>query len=336
VLARVPLALGESGTFPAALSVASQWFPVRERAFAIGIFNAGANIGAIVTPLIVPILMLNWGWRSAFLVTGVVNFIWIFIWFRWYQKPALHPQLSLEERAHIESESAQGMAAAPVPPGSAKTTGVRYRFRDLLKVKQTWAYMCGRFLIDPVWWTFLFWLPDFFSKTYGFNLKEFGLPLVVIYLLADVGAVLGGFSSSHLLKQGVSLGRARKLTMFFAATLAVPVAFATHASSFWLVVLMIGAACAAHQGFSTNLFAIPGDLFPQEAQGKLVGLGGFAGALGGFLAAKSLGWLLDSVGSYTPFFIGCGAAYLLAWLVTHALNSQYTKPTWRVQTEGSH
>jgi ACS family hexuronate transporter-like MFS transporter len=183
--------------------------------------------------------------------------------------------------------------------------------------------MLGRFLIDPVWWTFLFWLPDFFNKEYGYNLREFGLPLVFIYVLADIGAVVGGWYSSRLLKLGTGLGRARKTAMFAAALIAVPLAFAGQAPSIWWVVTLIGCACAAHQAFSTNLFAIPGDLFPRYAQGTLVGLGGFSGAVGGFLASKGMGWLLDVVGSYQPFLVACGFAYLLAFTVTHLLNRDY-------------
>lgn len=306
---RIPLALGEAGTFPSALAAASQWFPKQERALAIGIFNAGANVGAVVTPLIVPIITLAMGWRFAFIVTGALNFLWLVLWYRYYRKPAEHPSITSNELALIQLEPAVDVGRAS--------------FRQVLGHRQAWAYMLGRFLIDPVWWTFLFWLPDFFNKQYGYNLKEFGLPLVLIYVLADVGAVCGGWYSSRLIKQGVPVGRARKTAMFIAALTATPLAFAGHAPSIWWVVLMIGLACAAHQAFSTNLFAIPGDLFPRYAQGTLVGLGGFSGALGGFIASKCLGWMLDVVGSYEPFFIACGFAYVVAFIVTHTLNRHY-------------
>lgn len=315
VLVRIPLALGEAGTFPSALAAVSQWFPKKERALAIGIFNAGANVGAIVTPLIVSFLvvglMLDWRW--AFIITGLFNLVWLVAWLRYYRKPADHPRLTSDERAWIESEPAEDAGRAT--------------FRQVLRHRQTWAYMSGRFLIDPVWWTFLFWLPDFFSKTYGYDLKSFGPPLVAIYILADVGAIAGGWYSSKLLRDGVDTGRARKRAMFACALFAVPVVFAAQASNIWIAVTLIGLACAAHQGFSTNLFALPGDLFPRYAQGTLIGLGGFAGAVGGFIASKSLGVLLDQVGSYQPFFIACGFAYLLALLVTHLLNRRYAEVT---------
>jgi MFS transporter, ACS family, hexuronate transporter len=310
-LARIPLALGEAGTYPSALAAASQWFPKKERALAIGIFNAGANVGAIVTPLLVSFLVagLLLDWRWAFIITGLFNLVWLAAWWVFYRKPADHPRLTPEERAYIEAEPVEEVGRAG--------------FGRVLRHRQTWAYMAARFLIDPVWWTFLFWLPDFFSKQYGYDLKNFGPPLVAIYILADVGAVLGGWYSSHLLKRGVATGRARKRAMFFCALFALPVMFAGQASNIWIAVALIGMACAAHQGFSTNVFALPGDSFPRYAQGTLIGLGGFAGAVGGFIASKSLGVLLDTVGSYGPFFVACGLAYLVALLVTHLINPRY-------------
>jgi len=312
-IARIPLALGEAGTYPSALAAASQWFPRQERALAIGIFNAGANVGAIVTPLLVSFLIagLLLDWRWAFVVTGAFNLVWLAAWWRFYRKPADHRRLSVEERAYIEAEVQEDVGRAG--------------FARVLRHRETWAYMGGRFLIDPVWWTFLFWLPDFFHTRYGYDLKNFGPPLVAIYMLADIGAVAGGWYSSHLLKRGVATGRARKRAMFVCALFALPVMFAAQASDIWIAVGFIGLACAAHQGFSTNLFALPGDLFPRYAQGTLIGLGGFAGAAGGFIASKSLGLLLDRVGSYEPFFIACGMAYLIALLVTHLLNPRYEK-----------
>ncbi len=311
VIARIPLAFGEAGTYPSALAAASQWFPKKERALAIGIFNAGANVGAVVTPLLVGFivagLLLDWRW--AFIITGLLNLVWLVAWWRLYHKPAEHPRLSAGERDWIEAEPQQDVGRAG--------------FFRVLRHREAWAYMAGRFLIDPVWWTFLFWLPDFFNKQYGYDLKSFGPPLVAIYVLADLGAIAGGWYSSHLLKRGVAAGRARKRAMFACALFALPVMFAGQASSIWIAVALIGLACAAHQGFSTNLFALPGDQFPRFAQGTLIGLGGFAGAVGGFIASKSLGLLLDTVGSYGPFFVACGVAYLVALLVFHLLNPRY-------------
>ncbi|WP_428970666.1 MFS transporter [Sphingomonas sp. Xoc002] len=314
-LARIPLALGEAGTFPSALAAASQWFPKKERAMAIGIFNAGANVGAVVTPLLVGFLIadLVLDWRWAFVITGLFNLVWLTAWWRLYHPPQSHPRITPEERAWIEAEPVEATGSA----------GGRAGFLTVLRHRESWSYMTGRFLIDPVWWTFLFWLPDFFHSRYGYDLKNFGPPLVAIYIMADVGAIVGGWYSSRLLKRGVETGRARKQAMFACALFALPVMFAAQASSIWIAVAMIGLACAAHQGFSTNLFALPGDQFPRYAQGTLIGLGGFAGATGGFIASKALGALLDRVGSYQPFFIACGVAYLVALLIFHILNPRY-------------
>ena len=320
VVARIPLAFGEAGTYPSALAAASQWFPKQERAFAIGIFNAGANVGAVVTPLLVGVIVadLVLDWRWAFLITGLFNIVWLVAWWRLYHPPAAHPRITPEERRWIEAEPADDRGRAG--------------FLRVLRHREAWSYMAARFLIDPVWWTFLFWLPDFFHTRYGYDLKSFGPPLVAIYVLADLGAIAGGWYSSHLLKRGVAAGRARKRAMFVCALFALPVMFAADAASVWIAVALIGLACAAHQGFSTNVFALPGDQFPRYAQGTLIGLGGFAGAAGGFIASKALGALLDAVGSYQPFFIACGLAYLLALLVFHLLNPRYRSVTLRSET----
>jgi ACS family hexuronate transporter-like MFS transporter len=312
-LARVLLAVGESGTYPAALAAASEWFPRRERALAIGIFNAGANVGAVVTPLVVPLIALALNWQAAFVVTGLFNLVWLAAWLLYYRSPRQHPKLGTAELAYIESEPIEEQK--PVA------------WRRLLATRQAWAYMAGRFLIDPIWWTFLFWLPDFFSKRYGLDLKGFGPPLVAIYVLADVGSVAGGWYSSRLLARGAALGRARKRAMLAAALVVVPVAFAMAAPSVWIAVLLIGLACAGHQGFSANLFSMPADLFPRWAVGSVVGLGGFAGAAGGMLMAKYAGWVLQTLGSYTPIFIVSGCAYLVALTVVHLINPRYARVT---------
>ena len=308
-LMRIPLGIGEAGTYPAALAATSQWFNLRERALAIGIFNAGANFGAIITPLLVPALVLSFGWQSAFVVTGLFNVIWLAGWWFLYRKPRQHKWVKPDEIAWIESEPAVDTGKSSI--------------RAVLRHKQTWAYMSGRFLIDPVWWTFLFWLPDFFSKQFSVNMSGFGPPLVAIYLMSDVGAIAGGWTSSHLLGRGWATGPARKFAMLICALIVVPVTFSAQAPSMWIAVVLIGMATAGHQGFSTNLFAIPGDLFPRYAQGAVVGLGGFAGAAGGMLMSKYAGMVLETVGTYTPIFIVSGFAYLTALVVTHLINPRY-------------
>jgi ACS family hexuronate transporter-like MFS transporter len=312
-LVRIPMALGESGTYPAALAAASEWFPQRERALAIGIFNAGANVGAVVTPLVVPALTLWFGWPSAFWGTGLFNLVWIAAWIWLYRRPRAHPRLKPEELAYIEQDPA--IEQAPVA------------WRRLLATRQAWAYMTGRFLIDPVWWMFLFWLPDFLHRQYAIDLKGYGPPLIAVYIIADIGSILGGWASSRMLARGVSANRARKFAMLGCAIAVVPVAFAASVPQAWMAVGLIGLACAGHQGFSSNLFAMPGDLYPRWAQGSIVGLGGFAGAAGGMLMSKYAGWVLETVGSYTPIFIACGCAYLLALLLVHLINPSYASVT---------
>jgi ACS family hexuronate transporter-like MFS transporter len=308
-LVRIPLALGEAGTFPSALAATAEWFPKRERALAIGLFNAGANVGAIVTPLIVPMIALSLGWRAAFLITGLFTIGWLAAWLIYYRRPREHPRVAPDELALIESE----------PPEPQRPVA----WARLFATRATWAYIAGRFLIDPIWWTFLFWLPDFFAKRYGVDMKGYGPPLVVIYLMADVGSVAGGWTSSHLLGRGFSVGAARKLAMMGCALIVTPVAFAMQAPNEWIAVGLIGLACAGHQGFSANLFTLPSDLFPRWASGSVIGLGGASGALGGMLMAKYSGWVLETLGSYTPIFIVAACAYLIALLVVHLVTPRY-------------
>lgn len=305
IFARMGLGVGEAGGFPGGIKAVTEWFPKKERAFATGIFNAGTNIGAIVTPLVVPAIVLTWGWQMAFIVTGVAGLIWLPIWLLIYRTPRETKKLSAAELAHIEQDPAD-----PVE---------KIAWTKLLTKRETWAFALGKFLIDPIWWMFLFWLPDFLGKRYGLDLKTFGPPIVAIYLLSDVGSVGGGWLSSRLLKNGASINKARKLTMLVCALLAVPVMFASYAGSLWLAVLIIGVATAAHQGFSANLYTLPSDVFPRGAVGSVVGIGGMLGAFGGMVFSKYIGQVLESIGTYTPIFVVAGSAYLIALLVVHLL-----------------
>jgi ACS family hexuronate transporter-like MFS transporter len=302
---RLLLGVGEGGAFPGGIKAMAQWFPKKERAFATGLFNAGTNIGAIVTPLVIPIITLTWGWRAAFLVTGGVGLLWLPIWLLVYRTPRDHRRVSAAELAHIESDPADAVADVP--------------WSVLLRKRETWAYAIGKFLIDPVWWMWLFWLPDFFGKVYHLDLKTFGPPVVAVYLLSDVGSIGGGWLSSRFIKMGWSINRARKTTMLICALLALPVAFAAHASNLWLAVGIIGIATAAHQGFSANLYTLPGDVFPRSAVGSVVGIGGMIGAIGGMAMAKYAGYVLDKIGVYTPIFVVAASVYLLALLAIHLL-----------------
>ena len=309
LIARLPLAIGEAGTFPAALAAANEWFPKRERALAIGIFNAGANAGAIITPLIVPVIALKFGWRMAFIVTGAFSIVWLAAWLIHYRSPATHRRVGPAELEWIRTDAQEPKARA--------------RIGLILRQRQTWAYALARFLIDPVWWTFLFWLPDFFNRQFGIKMMDFGPPLVAVYLLSDLGSIGGGWLSSALIARGISLGRARKLAMLAAACCAIPIAFAAASPSLWIAVLLIGLACAGHQAFSANAYAMPGDLFPPSSVGTVVGIGGLAGAAGGMLMAKFAGMILQTVGSYRPIFIVASCAYLAALIVVHLIVPRY-------------
>jgi ACS family hexuronate transporter-like MFS transporter len=308
-LMRFALGLGEAGNFPGGLKAAAEWFPKRERALAIGIFNAGANIGAIITPLIVPAVTLAWGWPAAFIVTGFLSVAWLIAWLAIYRSPEKHKRVGAGELALIHSDPPD--EGAPIP------------WLKLLPRRETWAYALGKFLIDPIWWMYLFWLPDFFARVYHLDLKSFGPPLVAVYVLSDVGSIAGGWLSSTMMKRGLSLNTARKTAMLVCAVLVIPIGFAMYANNLWAAVGIVGLAAAAHQGFSCNLYALPSDVFPKRAVGSVVGIGGTAGAIGGMLMAKYAGWVLEKIGSYTPIFVVAAGAYIVALLVVHGLTPRY-------------
>lgn len=305
ILARAALGAGEGGGFPGGIKAVSEWFPKKERAFATGIFNAGTNIGAIVTPLVIPAIVLAWGWQAAFIATGVGGLVWLPIWFLLYRRPQDSSRVSAAELEHITQD--------PEEPEE------KVDWRLILRRRETWAYALGKFLTDPIWWMFLFWLPDFLGKQHGLDLKSFGPPLIAIYLISDVGSVSGGWLSGKFMNLGWSINRSRKTTMFLCGLLALPMVFAGQLSSLWLAVAIIGIATAAHQGFSANLYTLPSDVFPRGAVGTVVGLGGMLGGIGGMLMAKYAGYILDRVGNYTPIFIVCAFAYLIALAVIHVL-----------------
>ncbi len=312
-IARFILGVGESGNFPAGIKAVSEWFPARERAFATGVFNAGANIGAVLTPLIVPIIVVDLalGWRMAFVITGVASLVWLVAWIAIYRRPREATKLGAAELAYIESDPADTVESI--------------KWTRLLGYRETWAYAMGKFLIDPIWWLFLFWTPDFLAKTYNLDLKSFGPPLIVIYLISDVGSVAGGWSSSRMMRAGLSANVARKLTMLACAFLVMPIFFAQYASNVWLAVGIIGLATAAHQAFSANLYTIPSDMFPRAAVGSVVGIGGTVGAIGGMMMAKFTGYVLETTGSYAPIFAVAGSVYLIAVVVIHLLSPRLAR-----------
>lgn len=303
--ARFVLGLGESGNFPAAIKATAEWFPKKERALATGIFNSGANIGAVLAPLVVPWITLTWSWREAFIFTGGLGFIWVVLWFWLYQLPRNQKKLSKEELALIESD--------PPEPQAEKTPWL-----SLLKHRQTWAFFEAKFLTDPIWWFYLYWLPLFLNERYKLDLAHLGLPLIVIYSMTSIGSIGGGWLSGIFIKRGYSINKGRKIVMLICAVLIVPIVFAAVVPEWWAVFL-IGVAAAAHQGWSANLFTTASDMFPKKAIGSVVGLGGMAGSVGGMLIATAAGFILQLTGSYVILFVICGIVYLLALLVFHLL-----------------
>lgn len=305
-LARFGLGIGESGNFPAGIRAVADWFPQRERAFAIGLFNAGANVGAIITPLLVPFLVLMFDWRMAFYLTGILGVVWLIAWWLIYRHPGEHPKVTPAELAWIQRD----------PADPAKPMG----WRRLLSVRETWAYALGKFFIDPIWWFFLFWLPGYLFERYQLDLKTFGLPLAAVYLISDVGSIAGGWLSSRLIGRGWSVNRARKTTLFICALCVLPIYFAQSIDSLWGAVLVIGLATAAHQAFSANLYTLPSDVFPRSAVGSVVGIGGMVGAIGGMSMALFTGYILQSTGSYNLLFAICASAYFVALGAVHLLS----------------
>jgi MFS transporter, ACS family, hexuronate transporter len=304
--ARVALGLGESGNFPACIKAIAEWFPRKERALATGIFNSGTNIGALVTPLVVPWVTRTYGWQAAFIATGALGFLWLIAWWFLYRAPEDHPRVSQAELAHIRSD----------PPEPS----VNIPWLQLIPHRQTWAFSIGKFLTDPIWWFYLFWIPDFLFKTHGITLLNVGFPLVVIYQMATVGSIGGGWLSSAMIRRGYTVNASRKTAMLICALAVVPIVFAAKVSSLWAAVLLIGLAAAGHQGWSANLFTLVSDTFPRRAVGSAVGLGGMFGSLGALLIVKVTGYVLQWSGSYVPLFIIAGSAYIVALIIIHILN----------------
>ncbi|HZV89342.1 MAG TPA: MFS transporter [Candidatus Binatus sp.] len=304
-ISRAALGFGEAAVFPASIKAVAEWFPKKERALATGIFNAGTSFGAMLAPLVVPWLNARWGWRGAFVGIGALGFVWLILWLLIYRKPGEHPGVSKAELDYIRSDPQDS-------PAKTKWTA-------LLPLRQTWAFVAAKFLTDPVWWFYLFWIPGFLQSKHGLNLTGLGPPIVAIYLISDVGSVAGGWISSSLIKRGRSVNFARKIAMLICAVGVIPVVFAYRVESTWSAVLLIGLAAACHQGFSANLFTLTSDMFPARAVGSVVGIGGMAGAIGGLCIASVVGHVLQWTGSYRVPFLIAGSAYLLALAIIQAL-----------------
>ncbi len=303
--ARFALGLGESGSFPASIKTVAEWFPKKERALATGIFNSGTNIGAIVTPLVIPWLTLTYGWQGAFVGTGAIGFVWLIFWIAFYRSPEEHKGVTAAELAYIRSD--------PSEPTS------NISWSKLLGYRQTWAFALGKFLTDPVWWLYLFWLPDFLYRAHHVNLQGMVLPLLVIYNSATVGSVAGGWLSGALIRRGWTINRGRKTAMLVCALAVLPIVLAARVSGLWPAVWLISLATAAHQGWSANIFTTASDMFPRRAVGSVVGIGGMAGAVGGMLISKIVGYVLQWTGSYFIVFLMASSAYLIALLVIQVL-----------------
>ena len=309
--ARAALGFGESGNFPAAIKTTAEWFPRKERALATGIFNAGSNLGAIVVPITVPFLVLRFGWRSGFLMTGILSLIWLATWLTIYDSPERHPKVTPEELAYIRSDPPE--QHSPVSWGT------------VLRHRQAWAFVLGKFLTDPVWWFYLFWLPKFLDAEFGVKLSGLPAPLVVIYVVADLGSIYGGYLSGAIIKRGSSVNRGRKTAMLIAACLIVPTMFSPMMSSMWMAVALVSVAAASHQWWSANLFTTATDMFPRRAVASVVGFGGFAGAIGGVIFQRVVGYILQQNPSgYRPIFVFCGMIYIITLGLIHLIVPRMT------------
>jgi MFS transporter, ACS family, hexuronate transporter len=320
MVARGALGVTEAGNFPAAIKTVAEWFPKKERALATGIFNSGSNIGAIVAPLTVPFIAKEWGWQWAFILTGLIGFVWLIFWFLVYEVPKKHKKLLQPEYDYIHSDVDEKVEDDIDAP--------KLSWGKLLSYKQTWAFAIGKFLTDPIWWFYLFWLPDFLEKQYGLTKTDIALPVALAYTMATIGSIFGGWLPMYFIKKGWTVFRSRKTSMFIYALCVLPVVSAQYLGSInmWLAVSIIGLAMAAHQAWSANIFTTVSDMFPKSATASVTGIGGMFGAIGGILIAKSAGKLFDYYKAnghvetgYLIMFLICSVAYIIAWLIMHVL-----------------
>ena len=327
MVSRAVLAIGESGNFPAAIKATAEYFPKKERSFATGIFNSGSNVGAILAPLTVPWIALNWGWQTAFILIGAIGFLWMFFWIWLYNKPEKQKRLSAAEFEYIKSDNKDTVAA---DEGSG--TKEKVRWVKLLGYKQTWAFVFGKFMTDGVWWFFLFWLPKYLDAQYGMTGTQIMLPLAVLYSMTMVGSIGGGWFPVYFIRKGYTPYDGRMKAMFLIALLPLVVLLAQPlgGSTFWIPVLLIGVGASAHQAWSANIFTTVSDMFPKKAIGSVIGIGGMAGGIGGVLISKLGGALFDHYKAlghiqtgYTIMFAICAVAYLIAWTVMKSLVPKY-------------
>jgi ACS family hexuronate transporter-like MFS transporter len=304
-ISRFFLGLGESGNFPAAIKTVAEWFPKRERALATGIFNSGTSVGAILVPLTVPWVTEHLGWQWAFVFTGGFSLIWLAMWWSTYKSPEHHARLTPHELSHIRSDSSDVLTRVP--------------WATLLRYRQTWALLIGKGMTDPVWWFLLFWLPKYFASAFGLKLNGLAAPIMLIYIVACVGSIFGGWLPAQGIKMGLSIKAARRSAMLLCAFAVLPIMLVGNIHSLWMVVAVISLAGAAHQGWSANIFTLASDIFPRAAVGSVTGIAGFGGAIGGMVAAYTVGLVLERFHTYAPIFVVAGTAYILAWLILQFL-----------------
>lgn len=317
---RGALGVTESGNFPAAIKTVAEWFPKKERALATGIFNSGANIGAILTPLCVPWIVINWGWKWAFILTGLLGFVWLVFWFLVYEVPRKHKKLSAAEFAYIQSDKDEVQETSEQP---------KLSWAQLLGYRQTWAFVTGKFLTDPIWWFYLFWLPDFFETVYKIKLQAASWPVATVYIISTAGSIWGGWLPLNFIRKGMPVFKARKTSMLIYAILVFPILFALVLGkiNIWLAVSVIGIAAAAHQAWSANIFTTVSDMFPKNSTATVTGMGGMFGGLGGIALSlfvqKQMFVYYRSINqietAYYIMFVICASAYLLGWIIMHFL-----------------
>ncbi len=300
---RILLGLGEGGNFPASIKTVTNWFPAKERVFATTLFNSGSNVGAMIAPATIPFIAAAWGWQSAFIAAGVLGFLWVVFWLRMPKEPRV--KLAEESAELVKEEKAQ--QAMP--------------WKKLLAYRQTWSLIIVRFLTDPIWWFFLFWLPDFFNKQFGYDIQESALPLIIIYALVTVLSILGGSLTKYLASRGWDINKVRKVSMVIFAALVLPVIF-VQSMSMWMIVAVLGLAGAAHQAWSASVYTLGSDMFPKSDVASVTGLSGMAGQIGSVLFQTAVGYTLvyfkelgDAARGYDVIFIVCGCAYLAAFIL---------------------
>ena len=319
------LGLSESGNYPAGVKTVAEWFPKRERALAIGILDSGSNIGACVGPILVPWLLLSYGWRAAFIITGSLGFLWLIVWISFYQVPSKQRRLTESEFQYINSDEDEKVESDQSPTMS---------WKHLLRMKQTWAFIAGKFFTDPIWFFFLFWLPSYFNNYFHLDLKKPSLPLVIIYSGTMIGSLGGGYLSSWLIKKGWNVHKARKMALLISAICVIPIMTTRYTTNMWFVVALISLSAAANQAWSANIFAIVPDMFPKKAVSSVVGLGGMIGAIGSLLFPIFIGFILDYyknagniVTGYNIIFLVCGTSFMLAWVIIHLLTRKMDSKT---------